>query len=386
MRGFLQDKYKPTILIVDDTPANLSVLASMLTARGYQIRIAPSGRLALQFVTRSQPDLILLDISMPDMDGYEVCKQLKENKVWSSIPVIFISARNDMQGKIRSFEAGGVDYITKPFQYAEVEARVEAHIKLRLYQRYLEERVEQKTRELVQAQEKIAKTEKISILGVMAAGIAHEINQPLNAIKLLAGNLVLSYAEGRRPEISQYVDTCKEILRQTDRVQDIISHFRSFIHSDASRLQPCNLNTAIDNSLKVVGRQLRDHGIIVKQTLQPDLPDILATYTGLETVLVNLLLNSMHALDSLKLSEKYIFLRTYIDRDVILEVVDNGPGIAEEIKGRIFDPLVSTKHTGDNLGLGLAIVKNIVSSYKGRIELVSDSKSQTAFKIFFQHE
>lgn len=380
---FLQDKYKPNILIVDDTPANLRVLATMLKARGYQVRIAPSGRLALQFVARSQPDLILLDIFMPDIDGYAVCRQLKENKVWSSIPVIFISGRNDMQGKVRSFEVGGVDYITKPFQYAEVEARVETHIKLRLYQRHLEELVEQKTRELVQAQEKIAKTEKISILGVMTAGIAHEISQPLNAIKLLASNLVLSYAEGRRQEISQYVDSCKEISRQTDRIKEIISHFRSFIRNDANSLQPCSLNTAISNSLKMVGMQLNDHGIIVKQTLQPDLPYISATYTGLETVLLNLLLNSMRALDTLESPEKYIILRTYMDKDVILEVIDNGPGIAEELRTKIFDPLVSTKHSANNLGLGLAIVKNIIASFKGRIEIVSGSENQTAFTIVF---
>lgn len=383
MQTFLRDKYQPTILIVDDTPANLGVLAGMLKAKGYQVRIAPSGRLALQFVARSQPDLILLDISMPGMDGYEVCRHLKENAAWSAIPVIFISALTDAQGKVRSFEAGGVDYITKPFHCAEVEARVETHIKLRLYQHYLEEMVEQKARKLVQAQEKVAKLEKISILGVMAAGIAHEINQPLNAIKLISSSLVLSHAEGRVRKPDEYVDNFKEISRQTDRIKDSIEHLRSFIRNDCRQLRLCNLNTAIVNSLRIVGRQLSDHNITVKQELQSNLAYILAMPAGLEAIVTNLLVNSMHALDTLELPDKCITLRTYMSNGVVLEVIDNGPGIADELKKRIFEPFVTSKNAVDNLGLGLAIVSNIISSYKGRIELLTDSEKQTVFQLVF---
>lgn len=383
MQAFLKYKYEPTILIVDDTPANLGVLAGMLKARGYQVRIAPSGRLALQFVARSQPDLILLDISMPDMDGYEVCKRLKENVAWGSIPVIFISALTDTQRKVRSFEAGGVDYITKPFHCAEVEARVETHINLRLYQRYLEELVEKKAQELVQAQENVAKAEKISMLGVMAAGIAHEINQPLNSIKLISSAFVLSYEEGKKREINEYVDNFKEISRHTDRIKDSIEHLRSFIRNDQGQIHSCKLNLAIGRSLKIVGKQLSDHGIIVKQDLQSDLADILATPTGLEAVLINLLVNSMYALDTLESLNKCITLRTYMSNEVVLEVIDNGPGIADELRTRIFEPFVSTQNGMDNLGLGLAIVNNIISSYKGRIELVSGPENGTVFKISF---
>jgi sigma-B regulation protein RsbU (phosphoserine phosphatase) len=133
---------KPShILIVDDMPANLSVLTSMLNQRGYLVRPAISGPVALKAAQKSLPDLILLDIMMPGMDGYEVCEQLKENPQTREIPVIFISALSDILDKVRAFNVGGVDYITKPFQAEEVLARVQTHLALRATQQQLQSEV-----------------------------------------------------------------------------------------------------------------------------------------------------------------------------------------------------------------------------------------------------
>lgn len=128
-----------SILVVDDTPANLQVLAGMLKDRGYKVRPVPSGKLALQAARRDPPDLILLDINMPDMNGYEVCDQLKGDTTLKGIPVIFISALTEPLDKVKAFAIGGVDYVTKPFQMEELHARVETHLKLRRLQIDLEE-------------------------------------------------------------------------------------------------------------------------------------------------------------------------------------------------------------------------------------------------------
>ena len=128
-----------SILVVDDTAANLQVLAGMLKDRGYRVRPVPSGKLALQAARREEPDLILLDINMPEMNGYEVCNQLKADEKLKGIPVIFISALTDQLDKVKAFAIGGVDYITKPFQMEELHARVETHLKLRRMQIELEE-------------------------------------------------------------------------------------------------------------------------------------------------------------------------------------------------------------------------------------------------------
>ena len=124
---------------MDDTPANLQVLAGMLKDRGYKVRPVPSGKLALLAAQRDPPDLILLDINMPEMNGYEVCEQLKADEMLKGIPVIFISALTEQLDKVKAFAIGGVDYITKPFQMEELHARVETHLKLRRLQVELEE-------------------------------------------------------------------------------------------------------------------------------------------------------------------------------------------------------------------------------------------------------
>lgn len=125
------------ILIVDDKPANLRLLSQMLADRGYVVRAVKSGPRALESIRATPPNLILLDIKMPGMDGYEVCRQLKEMRESRGIPVIFISALNEIQNKVQGFNVGGVDYITKPFQYEEVIARVETHLALRRFQKRL---------------------------------------------------------------------------------------------------------------------------------------------------------------------------------------------------------------------------------------------------------
>lgn len=141
-----------TIMLVDDTPANLTLLGGMLKKRGHDVRPFPCGRLAIDAAKNNLPTLILLDINMPEMDGYEVCRQLKADARLRDIPVLFISALSDTLDKVKAFSQGGVDYITKPFQFEEVEARVETHLKLRQYQLHLEQLVEDQVKETSDAQ------------------------------------------------------------------------------------------------------------------------------------------------------------------------------------------------------------------------------------------
>ena len=126
-----------SILVVDDIPANLELLAGMLTERGYRVQSAPSGELALRGAAASPPDLVMLDVNMPEMDGYEVCRRLKSDERLRDIPVLFISALTEPLDKVRAFQSGGVDFVTKPFNFEEVEARVRTHLELRRQRREL---------------------------------------------------------------------------------------------------------------------------------------------------------------------------------------------------------------------------------------------------------
>ena len=183
---------KGNILVVDDNPVNLRLLVQILTTRRYKVRAVPNGQLAISTSQAAPPDLILLDISMPQMDGYEVCHKLKNNPRTADIPVIFISAYNNALDKVKAFEIGGVDYIPKPFQIEEVLVRVQNHLSIRFLQKTLQEKntnLKQTLKELKTTQEQLVQSEKMAALGQLVAGIAHEINTPLGAIRSSIGNI-----------------------------------------------------------------------------------------------------------------------------------------------------------------------------------------------------
>lgn len=161
---------KPLILLVDDMPRNLKILAGILQKEGYHIAVADSGKKALDMVEKRQPDLILLDIMMPEMDGYEVCQRLKQSLNHKDIPVIFLTALADIKNIVLGFEAGAVDYVTKPFNISELLSRVTNHLKLR------------------QAQKQVVELEQKNAVLAMAVTASHELNQPLT---VLAGNFEL---------------------------------------------------------------------------------------------------------------------------------------------------------------------------------------------------
>src|ERR1700723_1030160 len=168
------------VMVVDDQPANLTLMQEMLRSEGYEVSCFPRGRLALAAAGEQPPDLILLDINMPEMNGFEVCERLKTDEKLALIPVIFLSALNETDDKVKAFRAGGVDYITKPFQFEEVQARVETHLSLYSHTNHLEELVQARTRDLAETQGRLKVLDKAKSDFLQL--ISHEFRTPLNGL------------------------------------------------------------------------------------------------------------------------------------------------------------------------------------------------------------
>ncbi len=210
-------KKKFSVLVVDDTPANLQVMVGMLKEKKYRIAVAPDGGKALDMVEKVAPDLILLDVMMPGMDGFEVCKKLKDNPSTAPVPVIFLTARAEPEDVVKGFEVGAVDYITKPFNKAELLARVETHLSLR------------------RAQSEVIRLEQKNAALAMAVTANHEVNQPLTVLKgnyeifrkLLNPEHVTEKQEKVLGKMKTSIDRIETILQKFFKVDSI--HFAEYI-------------------------------------------------------------------------------------------------------------------------------------------------------------
>jgi putative two-component system response regulator len=186
-----------SVMVVDDNPANLKLMEDILRGRGYDVSSFPRGRMALNAASEAPPDLILLDINMPEMNGYEVCEQLKASEKLSGIPVIFLSALNALEDKVRGFRAGGVDFVSKPFQIEEVQARVETHVKLRRLQKAVESD-NGRLQELVRVQvRKIADAQMETIFAIakLAEARDDETGRHLERLQTFSGLLAIGMSE-----------------------------------------------------------------------------------------------------------------------------------------------------------------------------------------------
>ncbi|HUB81573.1 MAG TPA: hybrid sensor histidine kinase/response regulator [Bryobacteraceae bacterium] len=264
------------IMIVDDNPANLKLLENMLSQQGHEIHSFPRGRLALAAAARHPPDLILLDINMPEINGYEVCERLKSDATLSAVPVIFLSALNETQDKVRAFRSGAVDYISKPFQFEEVQARVETHLKvhglqqrLRMQNEHLEEAVAERTRELSQANARLrmldeSKTEFLRL-------ISHELRTPLNGV-LGAAELILEDASDS-PENEQlrgiFDSSRRRLMAMLD---DALLLAQIEVKGEHFRLLPVALNALLNRAIAKVAPIAIAQGVALAPA--PPLPDV----------------------------------------------------------------------------------------------------------------
>ena len=359
----------PNILIVDDTPQNLSVLHDMLTAQGYRVRPALNGDLALKAVRHMLPDLILLDIMMfPGIDGYEVCRRLKSDERYRHVPIIFISALGDVDDKIKAFEAGGVDYITKPFHVQEVLARVETHLALQAMQRQQQAhtiQVQQYAHELQAANAELAQ---------YAYVVSHDLKAPLRAIHNYADFLSEDLGDRLEEEQQSYLDGMKIAVREANTlIDDILALSRlERRHSEIETLDVGEFLRALIDGLNLPND--------VEISMPDDWPAIAVEPLLFRQIFQNLLGNAV----KFTIAEcKKIELgwRTETPGWYEFFVRDNGIGIAPDHQQQIFQIFerLHTKEEFDGTGIGLAIVKKAAGKLGGSIRVESEPGRGSTF-------
>ena len=398
---------KGQILAVDDTPTNLKVIDDTLRNAGYTVATAIDGERALKRLQHYQPDLILLDVQMPGIDGFETCHRLKADRNTRHIPVIFLTALSDTINKVKGLELGGVDYITKPFDHAELLARIQVHVNLR------------------QAQLQLIQESKLSMLGELVAGIAHEVNNP---ISFVYGNLnqaaqyhqeivqLLELYENQYPDPpaaiedwrekidlsflkEDYLDLLESMKKGAERIKGIVISLRSFSQLDRAEWKISDIHEGLENTLMLLSHRLeskpnRQEIQVIKD--YGELPLISCNPAQLNQVFMHLLVNAIEAIDekcannkeTVKIDREAPQLTLYTaieirDREklVCIQIADNGVGISQTVQPRIFEHFFTTSK-GKGKGLGLAIAHQIITEkHGGTITCDSEVGLGTTFTI-----
>jgi two-component system, sensor histidine kinase and response regulator len=361
------------ILIVDDKPENLNVLSRMLEMRGYNVRPALNGDLAIRATLKAPPDLILLDVNMPDMNGYEVCSRLKQDERSANIPVIFISALSDTDDKIQAFRVGGVDYVSKPFRVEEVLARVNAQLTLYKQRRQIEQLLEQQRayyENLNQLKDQLLST------------ASHDLKNPLSVIM---GYLHLLEQDnpGNDPEFLMHC--IGQMKHATERMNSLISDLL-----DLAKIETGLALTFADTNLNEFLQQcLADHSVSA-QAKHIDL-EVIPTETNtiarvdaarLAQAINNLLSNAI------KYTPEGGSVRLAIESNgdnAVIRVSDTGMGIPAESLPRLFEKFyrvpTEAHQSIEGTGLGLAIAKAVVDQHNGQIWAVSEPGKGSTFSL-----
>jgi two-component system sensor histidine kinase/response regulator len=375
------------IMIVDDNPSNLALLEDMLMQQGHEVRSFPRGRLALMAAMKAPPDLILLDINMPEMNGYEVCERLKLTKEIADVPVIFLSALNETQDKVRAFRAGGMDYISKPFQFEEVHARVETHLKLHGFQRALkvhngrlEDAVATRTLELAEANRRLTLLDrsKSAFLNL----ISHEFRTPLNGL-LGVGELILD----GMPSTAENHELAEMFEGSRRRILAILDDALLLTQIDVSREQfrsaPVSLSLALNRAIESAAEFAESRSVTIALTPPP---------AGRNAVLgiAELLVRALHALLETAVKFSGVGETVRITHDVLpgparVTIESHGRTIPSHTMANFFEifSIGDTMTPGGDLGLGPTVAYRILSLCGASVSVANRDPSGIRLTISF---
>jgi signal transduction histidine kinase len=377
---------RPSALIADDEPDMLRFLKSQLRDH-YRVFEATDGQQAIDRATELLPDVILLDMMMPEKDGLEACRALRGQAATRTIPILMLTARADEETKLAALSGGANDFLTKPFSTTELHVRVKHLADTYRLQRTLAEqnqRLESALHQLKETEVQLVQAEKIASLGRMSAGIIHEINNPLNFAA--TGLYALKKHAGELPEAQRaaHAEVLRDVEEGLERVKAIVSDLRAFTHPDTEHREWVRVSAVLDEALKFLSNEWKGWVRVERQ-----LPENLTLWTNrnrLLQVLLNLLQNALDALRRKTFEGEEPAIRVAgrsEGRKVVLVVRDNGDGIEPRHLDHVFEPFFTTKDVGQGMGLGLSICYRIVQEHQGQMRVASERGHFAEFTLEF---
>jgi two-component system, sensor histidine kinase and response regulator len=355
-------KIKPKILVVDDQPVNLKLLEKKLVREEMEVWTAPDGETCLALVEEHHPDLILLDVMMPHMDGHEVCALLQEKESTRSIPIIFITANSTKEGKLEGLSVGAVDYITKPIDLDETVARVNTQL------RFLEV-----NRENMELTKRLGEVRRNAAIGAITQGIAHNVN---NLLGVVVGYLDLIKTDLTNEElvhrgisvIDKTVAKMTAIVKQLSRL--------------ASETQIAVGELILDDLLETAVNRFKDENEIdyIEVSLHNPALKLHANRESFEDILTRLMQNALESYHRFECKDPTIKVETdEVIRDGVkmlrVRITDKGKGVPENIRDNIFEPFVTIK-AGIGCGMGLTVAQHTIRSLSGEIEVKRNPAGQ----------
>ena len=360
----------PKILIVDDAPSNIQVAIEILKDN-YTVSVATSGEKALMLIEEGlNPDLILLDIVMPEMDGFEVCQKLKSNKNYCHIPIIFLTILENQQDMIKGLELGAVDYVTKPFESKVLKARVDTHVRLKRYQDDLVNNIQEKENILMDQS-------KLATLGEMFENITHQWKQPLSIISMVSSTIKMEQEMGSLTN-ENLLKLLGNIDNSVDYLANTVDDFRDFLIRDNPK-EYFKVKKLVTDTLKLLESKFSCENIEIEVNL--DNHEILNYKNDFVQVLMNLFTNAIQVLKKID-TQKKITISSSIEDDIYsLIIKDNGGGISQTNIEKVFNKYFTTKETNKSSGLGLYMCKKIIEQNMEGVLEVKSINDEAIFEI-----
>ena len=367
------------ILLVDDTPANLKLLRQALEPEGYSILVATNGEAALKVAATALPDLVLLDVQMPGINGFETCRRLKADPAMAETPVIFVTARTETESVVEGFHAGGIDYITKPFNNEEVLIRVQTHLKVSRLTHSLDE----SNTALSEANRRIQASAERKLQ--FFASMSHELRTPLTSIKGYVDNV----RDGVTGELNERQGRAlTRVAQNVDHLMGLINDILDISRLEAGRLEvnpePFDLAELAASCCAAIGPLVKPD-VALESDVDPDIGKASTDPARLRQIILNLMGNAAKFTETGRISVRLRKEAVPDDGDVVsVSVSDTGIGIPEDAREAIFEEfrqVEGTERSHKGSGLGLAITKRLAKLLGGSISLVSEVGRGSTFTV-----